>query len=112
MTGGPVLICCFSFSISLLKYKQIWNIGRIFADLAITTWLGSAFQIDEERFEKKLQSLIPLSWPQVDDDASHQAIKIAYRSLAKECHPDYLGIEGHNICILLNEVCSYTKHLL
>jgi ferredoxin len=23
--------------------------------------------------------------------------------MAKECHPDYLGDEGHNICILLNE---------
>ena len=29
---------------------------------------------------------------------------MAYRGLAKECHPDYLGNEGHNICILLNEV--------
>ena len=42
---------------------------------------------------------------QVDDDATQREIKMAYRSLAKECHPDYLGNEGHNICILLNEVC-------
>jgi hypothetical protein len=40
---------------------------------------------------------------QVDDDATVEEIKKAYRSLAKECHPDYLGDEGHNICILLNE---------
>jgi hypothetical protein len=40
---------------------------------------------------------------QVDDDAPADEIKKAYRSLAKECHPDYLGDEGHNICILLNE---------
>lgn len=31
-------------------------------------------------------------------------IKAAYRSLAKVCHPDFLGEKGHNICILLNEV--------
>jgi len=40
---------------------------------------------------------------QVDDDATLEEIKKAYRSLAKECHPDYLGDQGHNICILLNE---------
>lgn len=36
---------------------------------------------------------------------------MAYRNLAKECHPDYLGVEGHNICVLLNEVryCSNTS---
>ncbi|EFJ47587.1 molecular chaperone [Volvox carteri f. nagariensis] len=39
----------------------------------------------------------------VDDDAPAEEIKKAYRSLAKECHPDYLGDRGHNICILLNE---------
>lgn len=42
----------------------------------------------------------------VDDDAPIEEIKKAYRSLAKECHPDYLGDRGHNICILLNEVGS------
>lgn len=40
---------------------------------------------------------------QVDDDATADEIKRAYRSMAKECHPDYLGDKGHNICILLNE---------
>lgn len=40
----------------------------------------------------------------VDDDASTSEVKRAYRALAKECHPDYLGDTGHNICILLNEV--------
>jgi hypothetical protein len=40
---------------------------------------------------------------QVDDDATAEEIKRAYRSMAKECHPDYLGDKGHNICILLNE---------
>eukprot|EP00882_Tetradesmus_deserticola_P006604 GHRQ01006954.1.p1 GENE.GHRQ01006954.1~~GHRQ01006954.1.p1 ORF type:complete len:320 (+),score=89.86 GHRQ01006954.1:405-1364(+) len=39
----------------------------------------------------------------VDDDATPDEIKRAYRSMAKECHPDYLGDKGHNICILLNE---------
>ncbi|KAK9814414.1 hypothetical protein WJX72_005581 [[Myrmecia] bisecta] len=39
----------------------------------------------------------------VDDDASPSEIKTAYRYLAKQCHPDYLGDEGHNMCILLNE---------
>jgi DnaJ-class molecular chaperone len=40
---------------------------------------------------------------QVDDDAAGDEIKKAYRALAKECHPDYMGDRGHNICILLNE---------
>jgi curved DNA-binding protein CbpA len=40
---------------------------------------------------------------QVDDDAACDEIKKAYRALAKECHPDYMGDRGHNICILLNE---------
>lgn len=39
----------------------------------------------------------------MDDDATVDEIKRAYRAMAKECHPDYLGDEGHNICILLNE---------
>lgn len=39
----------------------------------------------------------------VDDDAPPSEIKKAYRALAKECHPDYLGDDGHNICVLLNE---------
>lgn len=40
---------------------------------------------------------------QVDDDASDEEIKSAYRQLAKICHPDNAGDKGHNICILLNE---------
>ena len=32
-----------------------------------------------------------------------------YKSLAQECHPDYLGDEGHNICILLNEACEVRR---
>eukprot|EP01024_Parvocaulis_polyphysoides_P048340 TRINITY_DN4601_c0_g1_i1.p1 TRINITY_DN4601_c0_g1~~TRINITY_DN4601_c0_g1_i1.p1 ORF type:complete len:420 (-),score=54.59 TRINITY_DN4601_c0_g1_i1:344-1477(-) len=39
----------------------------------------------------------------VDDDASQEEIKQAYRALAKECHPDYMGDVGHQICIVLNE---------
>jgi hypothetical protein len=39
-------------------------------------------------------------------------IKKAYRSLAKECHPDYLGDEGHNICILLNEAYEVRLKML
>ena len=46
---------------------------------------------------------------QVDDDATPGEIKMAYRGIAKECHPDYLGEEGHNICILLNEASSCTN---
>jgi hypothetical protein len=45
---------------------------------------------------------------QVDDDATAEEIKRAYRSMAKECHPDYLGDKGHNICILLNEAYEVT----
>jgi len=40
---------------------------------------------------------------QIDDDANLAEIKAAYRSLAKVCHPDFLGDKGHNLCILLNE---------
>lgn len=39
----------------------------------------------------------------VDDDATHTEIKSAYRSLAKQCHPDILGTAGHEMSILLNE---------
>lgn len=44
---------------------------------------------------------------QVDDDAGMHEIKAAYRALAKQCHPDYTGVEGHNLCILLNEVSPF-----
>lgn len=43
---------------------------------------------------------------QVDDDSTEDEVKLAYRQLAKVCHPDFAGDEGHNICILLNEVRS------
>ena len=39
----------------------------------------------------------------MDDDAPFEEIKRAYRSTCKECHPDFMGDAGHNICILLNE---------
>ncbi|BDA47700.1 probable chaperone protein DnaJ at N-terminal half [Coccomyxa sp. Obi] len=42
----------------------------------------------------------------IDDDASIEEIKSAYRYLAKQCHPDFLGDEGHDLCILLNEAYS------
>ncbi len=42
----------------------------------------------------------------MDDDATVEEIKKAYRALAKTCHPDLLGDDGHNICIMLNE--AYT----
>lgn len=42
----------------------------------------------------------------MDDDASVEDIKNAYRYLAKQCHPDYLGNEGHDMCVLLNEVSN------
>ena len=42
--------------------------------------------------------------PQVDDDAPPEEIKRASRASCKECHPDFLGDVGHNICIMLNEV--------
>jgi len=45
--------------------------------------------------------LLPLSI-QVDDDASPDDLKSAYRYLAKTCHPD-VHAEGHDLCILLNE---------
>jgi hypothetical protein len=34
-----------------------------------------------------------LGW-QVDDDAAPEVIKVAYRALAKSCHPDFLGQRG------------------
>ena len=41
---------------------------------------------------------------QVDDDATFEEIKAAYRYLAKQCHPDQRGDIGHDMCVLLNEV--------
>ncbi len=41
---------------------------------------------------------------QVDDDAPASEVRQAYRNLAKVCHPDQSGDEGHELCILLNEV--------
>ena len=40
----------------------------------------------------------------IDDAAPAAEVKAAYRALAKVCHPDFAGEEGHNMCILLNEV--------
>ena len=40
----------------------------------------------------------------VDDDATPEDIKAAYRYLAKQCHPDQRGDIGHDMCVLLNEV--------
>ena len=39
----------------------------------------------------------------VDDDCSQEELKSAWRMLAKSCHPD-VHSEGHDICVLLNEV--------
>ncbi len=35
----------------------------------------------------------------VDDDATPQQIKSAYRAMAKQCHPDFTGDKGHNMCV-------------
>ena len=43
---------------------------------------------------------------QIDDDATPEEIKAAYRYLAKQCHPDQRGDIGHDMCVLLNEVNS------
>ena len=40
----------------------------------------------------------------MDDDATPEDIKAAYRYLAKQCHPDQRGDVGHDMCVLLNEV--------
>ena len=58
-----------------------------------------SLQADDALTTEKLSGTVL----QVNDDATASEIKFAYRNLAKECHPDYLGNEGHNICILLNE---------
>ncbi|CAK0783074.1 hypothetical protein CVIRNUC_006269 [Coccomyxa viridis] len=42
----------------------------------------------------------------VDDDATLEDIKAAYRYLAKQCHPDQRGDVGHDMCVLLNEAYS------
>ena len=39
---------------------------------------------------------------QVAPDATPADIKRAYYGMAKECHPDLAGDEGHNMCVLLN----------
>mmetsp|Transcript_21804 Transcript_21804/g.30331 ORF Transcript_21804/g.30331 Transcript_21804/m.30331 type:complete len:339 (-) Transcript_21804:35-1051(-) len=38
----------------------------------------------------------------VDPLSSMKEIKQAYYSSAKECHPDFTGDEGHDMCVLLN----------
>jgi ferredoxin len=79
---------CFSFSLEKTRQKKVSFLSRRLRP----TWK-----------EKKLtlHSSSPLSL-QVDDDASPEAIKAAYRLLAKTCHPD-VHSEGHALCILLNE---------
>ena len=54
------------------------------------------------RVPLSLSLFLPSPQPQVDDDASPEAIKAAYRYLAKTCHPD-VHSDGHALCILLNE---------
>eukprot|EP01025_Chloroclados_australasicus_P040582 TRINITY_DN4246_c0_g1_i1.p1 TRINITY_DN4246_c0_g1~~TRINITY_DN4246_c0_g1_i1.p1 ORF type:complete len:341 (-),score=31.14 TRINITY_DN4246_c0_g1_i1:599-1621(-) len=39
----------------------------------------------------------------VNQDADSPSIKMAYRAMAKQCHPDYMGDTGHRISVLLNE---------
>jgi len=39
---------------------------------------------------------------EVPQDASTKQIKAAYYAMAKECHPDFTGDEGHDMCVLLN----------
>ena len=39
---------------------------------------------------------------QVTPDATKGEIKAAYYGLQKECHPDYTGDDGHQMCVLLN----------
>jgi len=39
----------------------------------------------------------------IRDDATTRMIKKAYHELAKCCHPDIAGDDGHNMCVLLNE---------
>ncbi|KAI3698685.1 hypothetical protein L2E82_42416 [Cichorium intybus] len=39
----------------------------------------------------------------VDSSSDHSAIKHAYRSLQKKCHPDIAGDAGHDMAIILNE---------
>ncbi|KAI7741755.1 hypothetical protein M8C21_000599 [Ambrosia artemisiifolia] len=39
----------------------------------------------------------------VDSSSDQIAIKQAYRSLQKKCHPDIAGLAGHDMAIILNE---------
>jgi DnaJ-domain-containing protein 1 len=49
---------------------------------------------------------ITLAHAQVPGAASAAEIKVAYRQLQKQCHPDIAGAEdGHELSTLLNEVC-------
>ena len=39
----------------------------------------------------------------VEEGDSLEEIKASYRRLAKCCHPDIAGEDGHNMCVMLNE---------
>lgn len=39
----------------------------------------------------------------IDSSSDHAQIKLAYRSLQKQCHPDIAGPPGHDMAIVLNE---------
>lgn len=47
---------------------------------------------------------------QIENTANQMDIKAAYRQLQKKVHPDILGDEqGHDMSILLNDVCSLSR---
>ena len=39
----------------------------------------------------------------IPHNADSKDIKRAYHSMQKQCHPDVCGVDGHDMCVLLNE---------
>jgi len=69
---------------------------------AVPSWLSRSLRPRLPHPPKKQKTKKTPHIPQVDDDASPEDVKAAYRYLAKTCHPD-VHADGHDLCILLNE---------
>jgi len=59
--------------------------------------------MEDKKKKKKVQNVDYYDVLEVKDTAKPAEIKKAYYKLAKDCHPDLAGPEGHEMTILLNE---------